>query len=258
MADFYSHSNERLQPAPNSRGGAFGRGILERMEPGQVRAIFRADRAARRGTWSLACTSNTRAARAKNRFSSPTVLTRRSAPCAVGHGSWPLMERVRPLPGNRGSDPKSAASCAGLTKAVVARIRMPLFVVDQVLRRHRPVSRWAGSPTAEDAGFSIDSGDPFSLHPRRRHRNLLRFALTLSRRRRQHRDLRQHVRKQPPREMTLSQQQPVVAGMSASKRGSAYGVHGGRCASTSETLNGNSILLQEINLCELLICVVNQ
>ena len=53
----------------------------------------------------------------------------------------------------------------------------------------------------------------FSLQPRRRHRNLLRFALTLYRRRRQHRDLRQHAREQPPRKMTFRQQQPVVARM---------------------------------------------
>ena len=119
MADFYSHSNERLQPAPKSRAGVFGRRILEPVEPGQVHAISRADRAARRGTWPLACTPNTHAAHAKNRFSSPTVLTRRSAPCAVGHGAWPLVEPVRPLPGNRGSDPKSAASCARVPKAAV-------------------------------------------------------------------------------------------------------------------------------------------
>ena len=166
MADFYSHSNERLQPSPKSRAGAFGRGILERVEPGPVHAISRADRAARRGTWSLACTPNSRAVRAKNRFSSPTVLTRRSAPYAVGHGAWPLMERARPLPGNRGSDPKSAASCAGVTKAAVARIRMPLFVVDQVLRRHRCHERFevhSSYPIHENSTIGLPSrsiGDP--------------------------------------------------------------------------------------------------
>ena len=119
MADFYSDSNERLQPAPKSRAGAFGRGILEPTEPGQVHAISRADRAARRGTWSLACTPNTHAAHAKNRFSSPTAVTTRSAPCAVGHGAWPVVERVQSLPGKRGFDPKSAASCARVPKAAV-------------------------------------------------------------------------------------------------------------------------------------------
>jgi hypothetical protein len=40
-----------------------------------------------------------------------------------------------------------------------------------------------GLPTAEDAVFLIRFWRHFSLRPRRRHRNLLRFALTLSRRR---------------------------------------------------------------------------
>jgi hypothetical protein len=134
VADFYSHSNERLQPSPNSRGGPFGRGILERVEPGQVHAISRADRAARRGTWSLACMPNAHAARAKNRFSSPTALTGRSSPCAVGH-AWPLMERVRPLPGNRdrsnvrgggGSILLIGIRCAGLQNCT-SRCRQTLY-----------------------------------------------------------------------------------------------------------------------------------
>jgi len=39
------------------------------------------------------------------------------------------------------------------------------------------------------------------------------LALTLSRRRRQRRDLPQHAGKQPPRQMPFGQQQPVVARM---------------------------------------------
>src|ERR1035437_8430602 len=46
-----------------------------------------------------------------------------------------------------------------------------------------------------------------------RHRNLLRSALALSRRGRQRRNLPQHAGKQPPCQMTLCQQQPVVPGM---------------------------------------------
>jgi putative transposase len=33
VADFHSHSNERFRPAPKSRAGAFGHGILEPVEP---------------------------------------------------------------------------------------------------------------------------------------------------------------------------------------------------------------------------------
>ena len=49
--------------------------------------------------------------------------------------------------------------------------------------------------------------------PQRRHRNSLPSARALSRRRRQRRDLPQHAGKQPPRQMPLGQQQPVVARM---------------------------------------------
>ena len=52
-----------------------------------------------------------------------------------------------------------------------------------------------------------------SAFAQRHHRNLLRFALALSRRRRQRRDLPQHAGEQPPRQMALRQQQPVVPGM---------------------------------------------
>ena len=56
---------------------------------------------------------------------------------------------------------------------------------------------------------------PQTLLPllQRGHRNPLRSALALSRRGRQRRDLPQHAGKQPPRQVTLRQQQPVVAGV---------------------------------------------
>jgi hypothetical protein len=62
---------------------------------------------------------------------------------------------------------------------------------------------------AEEAGFPIDSADPSSCIWRR-HRNLLRFALTLSRRQQQPRDLLQHASKQPARQVALRWQQTVA------------------------------------------------
>ena len=49
--------------------------------------------------------------------------------------------------------------------------------------------------------------------PQRPRRDLLRAALGLSRRQRQRRNLPQHADKQPPRQMALRQEQPVVACM---------------------------------------------
>jgi uncharacterized protein len=57
----------------------------------------------------------------------------------------------------------------------------------------------AARPTAEDVIFPVDSGDTFPSVPGR-HQNSLRFALTLSRRRRQHRDLSQYAGKQLARQ----------------------------------------------------------
>jgi len=65
--------------------------------------------------------------------------------------------------------------------------------------REEACSASGGFPTAEEAVFLRRFGRHLSLHRRHRHQNLLRFALTLSGRRRQHRDLRQQVHERPPR-----------------------------------------------------------
>jgi len=51
--------------------------------------------------------------------------------------------------------------------------------------------------------FHIDSGDTSPCIPGVVIENLPGFVLALSRRRRQHRERRQHAREQPPRNITL-------------------------------------------------------
>ncbi len=70
-----------------------------------------------------------------------------------------------------------------------------------------------GSATAGDIILSLDSADTFPFASLSRHRNLLRSASRLSRWRRRRCDPPQHAAKQPPGQMPLGQQQPVVAGV---------------------------------------------
>src|ERR1035437_5850012 len=76
-------------------------------------------------------------------------------------------------------------------------------------QRTSSASRWHKTP--ETDAFPTEFSDTYPFASLSRHRNLLRSAGCLSRWRRQRRDAPQHAAKKPPRQMTLRQQQPVVA-----------------------------------------------